>query len=359
MDVDTPGQQQGAALAELDRWVAAGLVTPEQAKAIAAFEAASPNDQSATTATTRAGGADVSHAAARQRLVIEALTYVGSAVIIAALTVVTVGYWESLGRAWQITIPAFATGGLLVAGAVIPAGLGAVGVRSRGALWMVSTATFTGLAAVVADALGWVGPSVPRAVSILAFLYALPLWLRHRFVTQQAASFAATLFVAVAMFRTLTHGVAAAGIAISIVGIAWGIAARQGWLPGQGRLLPPAAVSADSGPAAAAERKWGTGIAAGGAAIGAIMLANSEATAWSGVLPVVVILAAGIAWGSIAVIVIGALASLVAFPAIAEHYLHSTVAVAVVLLATGAVMVAIAVTMVRRRQSDRGRGYSR
>jgi hypothetical protein len=316
----------------LAAWTAAGLIDSTQAGAIARWE--------------QTKGSSVP--ASRRSVFVEALAYVGGAVIAAALVTITVGYWERFDRATHIAIPAAATAILFVAGLAIPSRLGDAGVRARSTVWLVSVPTLIGLLVVLVDV-----PSIADGwrVGAGAAIYAVALWLAHRTVLQHAAAFGTVAFFAVSLAQTERDTGTAIGVVMAVVSLVWGLASWGGLLPGQGRWLAPASPTrrTSSWAAAAPQRGWGIGLAAIGLAVSATVLSSTDRAPWVGVLPVLVILAAAIALGHVAIVVIGALAALIAVPVVAGHYLQSTLAVALVLLATGAVMVLFAVLIVRRR----------
>jgi hypothetical protein len=330
------GVGPGADLQErLEEWAAAGLIDAAHVERITRWEAA------------RRGVAPVP----RRSVVVEALAYVGGAVIAAALVIVAFGYWDRFDRATHIAIPAAATAMLLIAGLATPRRLGAVGVRVRATVWLVSVATCIGLLVVLVDVPSIAEDSRPMVVGGGAAIYALALWLVHRTVLQHAAAFGAVEFFAVSVVQPVRDAEIGIGVVMGAVALAWGLAAWRGLLPGLGRWLAPAspASRADAWAAAARQRDWGIGLAAIGLTVSAVVLSSINGAPWIGLLPVLVILAVAIALGNVGVVVIGAIAALIVIPAVVDHYLHSTLAVALVLLATGAVMVLLAVLIVRRR----------
>jgi hypothetical protein len=319
----------------LAEWAAAGLIDAAQAERITRWEAAH-------------------HGAApspRRSVVVEALAYVGGAVIAAALVIVVFGYWDRFDRATHIAIPAAATALLLIAGMAIPRRLGDVGVRVRATVWFVSVATWIGLLVVLADVPSIADDSRLMVVGGGAAIYAVALWLVHRTMLAHAASFGAVEFFAVSLAQPEHTAAVVIGLVIAAVALAWGLAAWRGLLPGLGRWLASASPASRTGAwaAAAGQRDWGIGLSAIGLTISAVVMSSTARAPWIGVLPVLLILAAAIALGNVGVVVVGAVAALIVIPAVVDHYLHSTLAVALVLLATGAVMVLLAVLIVRRR----------
>ncbi|MBN9610938.1 MAG: hypothetical protein BGO26_08875 [Actinobacteria bacterium 69-20] len=344
MDSDLPDREQGLLVAGLDRWVAAGLMTDDQARRIADWE----RDPDHAPAAPAAPAPVMSLAA-------EALAYVGGAVVIAAIAIVASGYWDRLGFGSHLAIPAAATVLLLAAGASVPRTWAAVGVRMRAALWLTAPAALFALLAVIGEHAHWSGDRSMLFVSAPLFVATAVLWLIHRAAPQQIAAFVALELLGVAATNiTIGRFDALAGASMAVIAIAWGACARGGLLPGGGRWAPPA----QAGPAAAAlkhqrgQRRWGLGLGTGGAALGGIVLAGGWDTSWMGVIPIVVIVAAGVAIGDLPVLIVAAIGTVIVLPMVAERYTQSTLATAVVLLIVGAAMVALAI-LVARRQTRR------
>ncbi len=332
------GADPGARLQDrLAEWAAAGLIDAEQAERITRWEA----EHYGTGPSPR------------RSVVVEALAYVGGAVIAAALVIVVFGYWDRFDRATHIAIPAAATALLLIAGMAIPRRLGDVGVRVRATVWFVSVATWIGLLVVLVDVPSIADDSRLMVVGGGAAIYAVSLWLMHRAALQHAAAFGAVEFFAVCLAHPERTSAVVVGFLMAAVALAWGLAAWRGLLPGLGRWLASASPTptprAGAWAAAAGQRDWGIGLSAIGLTISAVVMSSTARAPWIGVLPVLMILAAAIALGNVGIVVVGAVAALIVIPTVVDYYLRSTLAVALVLLATGAVMVLLAVMIVRRR----------
>ncbi len=342
MDSDLPGREQGLLVAGLDRWVAAGLMTDDQARRIADWER--DQDHAPAPAAPAAPAPIMSLAA-------EALAYVGGAVVIAAIAIVASGYWDRFGFGARVAIPAVATVLLLIAGIAVPRTWAAVGVRMRAALWLTASAALFPMLAVITDQAHLSGETSMLFVSAPLFVATAVLWLIHRTAPQQIAAFVALELLGVAATNIIIGRFdALAGASLALIAIAWGACARGGLLPGGGRWAPPA----HEGPAAAAlkhqrgQRRWGLGLGTAGAALGGIVLAGGWDTSWMGVIPIVVIVAAGVAIGDVPVLIVAAIGTVIVLPMVAERYTQSTLATAIVLLIVGATMVALAILVARR-----------
>lgn len=142
--------RDGRVDAAVDRWVAAELLTREQACAIRAYEQARPRVlQPVTARPVRPGTAK------RTPLVAEALGYLGGCLALVGLALVVARSWPDLATEARLVLSgvgalAFFGGGVLVGVSADPAL-----ARLRGFLWFLGTAAlglFTGVLA--ADAFG-------------------------------------------------------------------------------------------------------------------------------------------------------------------------------------------------------------
>lgn len=335
----------------LRRWVEAGVLDGEQAARIAAFEREQPRP-------------DEHAPAPLMSTAIEALIYVGGAVIVAAISVVMAGYWDKLGLAGQLAIPAAGTVILLAAGLLVPRRWADAGVRMRAALWITGTATFFALVTIAVSRAGWGGDQEMLAVAGAVTVIAAVLWLAHRASPQHLAAFAAVSMLGVSIWNPVVgfdgDGTIGSGAALVLVGLAWALLAWRSALPGCGRWAPPTVFDGAPGSSAAErasrQRRWGIGLGAAGATLGAVIMAAGWTAPWLGLLPLALLLVAGVVGGDLLVLIIAAVGTLIALPMVVDHYLDSTIATALVLLVVGAAMVALAI-LVARRQARKG--YSR
>ncbi len=284
---------------------------------------------------------------------VEALAYLGGTVILVALVLATVGYWPELSRPVRIAIPLAATTVLLLAGALVPAALGMIASRLRGVLWMLSSATLSVLLAVLTDVPSLTGP---RAFLITAgglVMVSVVLWLVHRATPQHVATFVAAELLAVAIANEFVHqGGAPEGGSLAVVALAWGVAAWFGLLPGvRGRQgLAERRTSQTRGPGGGRQRLIGMALAAMGASVGGVILAAQQDFPWLGAIPMVLVVSAAIAMADLIVLGIGAAGTLVILPLVVHSYVESVLSTALVLLVTGAALVAVAVWVARRRR---------
>lgn len=136
-ELGTSPRLSAATAAQLDRWVDAGLLAPEQAEAILAFERQAPGPRGAT-----------GRPASRVPPVAEALGYVGAALSVAGLVLVVLHYWPGLPDAGRLALAVGASVLLSAAGAAVREGGNQALTRLRWVLWTAATGS-TGLAAAV------------------------------------------------------------------------------------------------------------------------------------------------------------------------------------------------------------------
>lgn len=337
--------------AKLAQWAEAGLLSADQAAEIARWER-----QTLRSTPQPALEASRSGSAHRRSIVVEALAYLGGAVILAALVVATAGYWPELARSARIAIPLSATVALLLAGVVVPDGLGALASRLRGVLWLLALATLGVVLAVVTDVPSITGSTALLVVTGALTVASLVLWLVHPAIPQQLATFIAVEMLAVAVAtRAGEPGGSFEGVSLTIVALAWGVATWYGLFPGVGHRSPGAGgVASGTRPLGyVAQRRVGFALAAAGTVVGGVVLAAQQQAPWLGVVPAVLVVAAAVALADLIVLSIGAVGTLVVLPMVVHSYVESVLSMALVLLVSGAVLVAVAVWVARRRHAPR------
>jgi Predicted membrane protein (DUF2157) len=134
----------------LERWVANGTVTTEQA--------ARMRVDIADVAPTSAG---VREAVRGTSLVTEALGYLGGVIILVASGLVTSWFWADMSTLVRLGLAGGVAVLLLVAGAAVSRRHGATDDRLRSVLWLLSSAALAGFLGLVADEqFGWEGEQV-------------------------------------------------------------------------------------------------------------------------------------------------------------------------------------------------------
>ncbi|HUX03432.1 MAG TPA: DUF2157 domain-containing protein [Acidimicrobiales bacterium] len=188
----TPRATAGV-IGELDRWVQAGLLTPEQSSAIATFEA--------TRAPARVARAK-RFGSSRVPATAEALGYLGGILAVVGLSLLVARSWSSISTAGKLALSGASALGLLLGGGMVR-GSDPAFARLRGFLWLASSAA-AGLFAgdFVYDGLGITkSASIVLAAAGLITIQNVLLWLgRHRAIQQLTAlvGLAVTLGAAVA-----------------------------------------------------------------------------------------------------------------------------------------------------------------
>lgn len=303
--------------ARLDRWVAHGLITREQAERILAEEQALP-----TQIRDRTGRMPAP--------VAEALGYVGGVLVLIAAGLIAGRYWSELGVAGRLSV-AFGTAALLlVAGASLRPRLGETGRRLRAVCWLLS-------AAAVALGTGMLGDEVldlPGDVTLVlaasvTACYAAALWSVSREIPQQAAvavALAVTAGAAAALLPESTDAVA--GLAVWGVGAAWLLLGwgelvkprSPAWVLGGGIVIVGALMTL--------EADWGTAVALGTAAA---------------------LVAAGVWQRDLLLLAVGAIATLLAVPSTLNRFFPDTLTAPLAVLVTGVVLIAGALYTARRK----------
>jgi hypothetical protein len=201
---------------KLQTWRAEGLVSPEQAETIAAFEAAQPEPSSP-----------------RRGLLAEAIGYVGAALAVAAVGLIVSNVWEELSTGPRLILVGLLT--LLLAGA----GLGLRNVE-RPSLQRLTSVLFTGAIAGVAWFAGILATDVASleegeiglAVGGAALVVALPLYLLRSRALHQLTVLVSVIVVAVSAlsFPAMDVDPIWYGLTIAGIGAAWFVLAVGGWL---------------------------------------------------------------------------------------------------------------------------------
>ncbi len=185
---------------QLDRWVAAGLIAPDQADAIEQHE--SSND--------------------RPSIVLEVLAYVGSVFVLAAGLVFVAGIWSGLSTLSQA--------GIASLGAAVLAAVGVVTTREpRARLALLGqTALFLGVALTGLAAGLWVAATVETDVAVLlgfgsALAVSVGFYVRQPSAVQHGAVFGALLGSALALTAVTVDetSILPPGLAISGTGAVW------------------------------------------------------------------------------------------------------------------------------------------
>jgi hypothetical protein len=297
----------------LDDAVAAGVLAREHADALRAFAAETAE-----------------HAPRRSSVTAEVLGYLGGVlVLVGALSLVS-QFWDDLAAWSRLALVGGVTTVLTGAGLLVRPESDPVRWRLRGFLWLLASggvALFAGL--LGADVLEWQPRQVALLVGGSTAVHAGVLWERQNRPAQQLACFGG-LVAATAAGGAVVDGPAAAGLALCALGAAWVVLAWH-------ELVPPRQVALVLGPALVLV---GAGVTAG---------------SWPDVAPILglgtalVLVALGSRGQEFLLTGIGVAGVFVYIPWIATHFFADTVGVPIVLLVTGAMLLAFALVLLRRR----------
>lgn len=300
----------------VDRWLAAGMITADQAARLTA-----DGDVVVDTGTARRP------TAAGPPLVAEAIGYVGGAITAAGALLVAAYYWEDMSTGWRLGTLLIATLVLLGAGIAVPGRLGPAGHRMRSVLWLASAATWTGASAVfVTSVLDARGPTARVLVAAAATAFTVGVWVAHRYGLQQVAMMAS----AAALLTTLLDRsglVDEPGIGVWAVGVAWVLLGRL-------RLLRPPEVPL----------VLGSALAVGGA----MSTAASDAGMVLTLTTVCAVVVGGVVTRDLLLLAVGSIGALVNVPAAMSRWFPDSVLAAIGVVVTGLILVGVAVWVVRR-----------
>ena len=212
----------------LDRAVTAGILTAEQATAVAALD-------TEQTPVTRRGA-----------VLAEVLGYVGGALAVVAALFLGAELWDELGRWPRVLLLGAVAVACLVGGADLAGRAGAPG-RLGGFLWAAAVVAVAGTAGVGSDVLLVVEPGTAALVAaVAALICAAVLWWRHPALLQHVATFLATAGTLLTAHDRIGDGSFDwGGPLLWGLGLAWLAAAASGrmWQPTDpGWVLGAAAV---------------------------------------------------------------------------------------------------------------------
>jgi len=215
----------------LDRAVAAGILSTDQAAAVAALGG---DGDRRPTAGTRRGA-----------VLAEVLGYVGGALAVVAALFLGAELWDELGPWPRVLLLAAVAVACLAGGAALGGREGAPG-RLGGFLWAAAVVAVAGTAGVAADGLVDVRPGTAALVAaVAALILATVLWWRRPAVLQHVATFlAAAATLLTALDRIGDGSFDWGGPLLWGFGLAWlGASARSVWPPAEpGWVLGAAAV---------------------------------------------------------------------------------------------------------------------
>ena len=314
------GSQSAAPRDPVAAWVAEGIITPGQAERIRRRpDAPRPTVPARRTVTP---------------LVVEALGYLGGAIVTVAVMLIGGRYWTDIGEWSRLSLLAAAAVTSLLVGRVASARWDEVGERLRSALWLVSASCVAGLLAVWGRSgadLG--GTDLTLLVVAGAAAYATGLFLLAPAVLQQVAMMGLWAASAAALAAELADVDSGPGFGMWIVGVLWVLLGELG-------ALRPVRLARVMGALLAL---LGATMATSDRADAAIVLALATVAA-------VVVLA--VVRNDLAILGLGSLGAIQATMVAVDDWFPSSLAAPVALLVVGAALVLGAVFIAGRSHED-------
>jgi Predicted membrane protein (DUF2157) len=303
--------------AQVDRWVASGIITPDQAERIRA-------DLAMHTPT----------ASRPVSLVTEGLGYLGGVIVVVGVGLVIGISWENLAAGARVAIAGAVWLILTLAGALIPAQrLGATGARLRGVLWTGATiAGAAGLGLMGSDLLRWESDLVTLVASGGAAIMSAATWAVSRHILQHFSTLAALLFVAWTGTEMLTidviglHNAYVADMWSSFV--VWGIGLV--WFALSLLKILPQTSAVIGAFSMMVYQEWGSAFALGTA---------------------IALVAVAVVRRQLGVLGVGSVATLISLPFTVGQYFPGVLPAALALVVGGLALVGVAVFTARRRRS--------
>lgn len=329
----------------LDVWVDAGLVSPEQAERIMAFEADGSSPHTGWSPALEGDSGDPlqrtsdglrSGSAARNRTSIaEAIGYVGAALALGALSLLLGQLWADLLVGGRLALIGVMTMAVFGAGLGLKSSPQPAMQRLTSVLLTATVAGVGWFAAVVADdVLGSSPPAVGVTVGVAMLVVGAALYLWRGGALLQLATLGSALVTVGASLSlsSLTPDPLWYGMSFAAVGVAWFLLAAGAW-------LPPRALGEITG--------------------ALVALAGVQVAAADGptvpVLAVGIVAAGGLVWlavrrDQLRHLVVGALALFVLAPQLVFELFGDAIGAPATLLLIGLLLVLLAVGLGRARR---------
>lgn len=306
----------------LDDWVGAGLIAPDQADRIRAYEVARPDRlPRLAVVPTPAEPAGTS-------LVVEALGYVGGVIMLVGAGILVGLFWGDIPVALRLVLGAATALALFAAGLAVPDRLGEAAGRLRSLLWVLAVAATAAFLTVLStDVLDRYDEDALIVVFPATALVAAALWWMRRTWLQQLALLVALVMSATAVGVQVAESDSAPGISVWVLAVAWTAVA---WT---GRLQPRA-----------------TGLAFGGvAAVFGAMTTGSQLGIVLGLATALAVLALALSERSLSLLAVAALGLLQAAPRAAFEWFPGRLSASLTLIVVGGLLVGAAVWVARHR----------
>jgi hypothetical protein len=297
----------------IDMWLQSGIITAEQADLMRT-----------SVPAQQAPGALLPEQ--RSSLVIEAVGYLGGAILLAGCMLVASQIWDDLATATRVSVVGLASLLLVSVGFVVPAGT--IGGRLRAVLWAAGTGAFAGfLGLLTAEALDLGDLDVRLYTSIGTAILAAGLFALRRTLVQQVVLMVATAVFAAMVVDRLPAPTEATGLGVFATGLVW---AALAW----GGLLRPA--------------RFGMVLGSAMAIFGAMLTGEAD----SGMVLTLVTIVAVLAWAVIVrdlgLLVVAAVGALGNVPPVIGRWFPDSTAAGFGVVAVGALLVLVAVGIARR-----------
>jgi hypothetical protein len=306
-----PDQSLATAVAT---WVREGIISEEQGRRILARPSVA-----------------AAHPASGSPLVAEALGYLGGVVVVVGGLLVGARYWAEIGVTARLVVLGMVALGLVLAGAAVPARLGAAAHRLRAVLWTASLAASAATLVVLAvDVIDLTSQGAALLASAGTAAIGLLLHRRDSSFLLQVATGVAVLAAAGSATAVVVEPETTPGVAIWAVGAAW---ALLGW----GEVLRPRRAV----------------MAVGGLAmvIGSMFTIQHDAGVVATLLTAGVLVVVSLVTRDPLVLAVGALGAFQVLPVAVSRWFPDSVVAPLVLVALGLGLVALAVLVVRRQPS--------
>ena len=214
-----PSPRPAAAVADdLDRWVAAGFLGPEQAEAILDHEGLRAGPEVLAPAPSEPA---VHHPSSRFPVVAEALGYLGGALALTGLVLVLVHYWPDLAWVGRLALSGVGAAALVAGGFAVRDQADPALVRLRAFLWLLSsaaTAVFVGV--LVTEGRDLADETVAFWCAAAVAVQSGALWRWRDRPVQQIVALGG-LAAAVGTGVSLVAGDAVAGVALLVLGLGY------------------------------------------------------------------------------------------------------------------------------------------
>ena len=267
----------------------------------------------------------------RAPVMIEALAYLGGAIVLVGAMLIGAQYWPDLGTGARLLIVGSAAVALLAGGLASPSRSNSVTRRLRSVLWLLSTAAGSAFWVLLGhEALDWPAKDTALLAGLSTSVYAAVLWYGSRTWLQQFVTFAATLEAAGTAAAHL-DGAAWPGIAIWAASLAWLTAARRGVFTA---------------------KRVAQAIAAAGLIVGAALPLPDDPAIVFALATAGALIVAGVLWREIAVVLVGAVGLVQFLPVAVTTWFPGRAAAPAALLLAGAVLVTAAVVLARRSAAN-------